>query len=107
MMLRGPLRRRGYDWWWHSFTAVDELTGEERPFFVEFFLCDPALAEDEPVLGQREESRRLGKRPSYLMVKAGCWGREHVQLHRFFAWKDVTVHADAPYSVSAADCLAS
>ena len=27
-MLKGKLARKGYDWWWHSFTGVDELTGE-------------------------------------------------------------------------------
>ena len=51
-MLHGPLAYHGYDWWWHSFTAQDESTGEDKPFFIEFFVCNPALAEDEPVLGQ-------------------------------------------------------
>ena len=106
-MLRGPLRHCGYDWWWHSFTARDPATGEEKPFFIEFFLCNPALAEDAPVLGQLPANRAAGKRPSYLMVKAGCWGEDHCQLHRFFAWKDVRLRADAPYEVEAADCLAS
>ena len=106
-MLRGPLRHHGYDWWWHSFTAQDAETGEDKPFFIEFFLCNPALAEDAPVLGQLPENRAAGKRPSYLMVKAGAWGEDHCQLHRFFAWKDVALRADAPYRVAAADCLAS
>ena len=43
-MLRGPLAHQGYDWWWHSFTAQDAVTGEDKPFFIEFFVCDPALA---------------------------------------------------------------
>ena len=105
-MLHGPLRRQGYDWWWHSFTAQDAETGDDKPFFVEFFLCNPALAEDMPVLGQLPENRESGKRPSYLMVKAGTWGEDHCQLHRFFAWKDVDLHGDAPYRVAAGDCLA-
>ena len=106
-MLRGTLRKRGYDWWWHSLTAQNSETGEDKPFFIEFFVCNPALAEDEPVLGQLPANKAAGKRPSYLMVKAGCWGDEHTQLHRFFAWKDVDIHMDAPYRVSAADCTAS
>ena len=105
-MLHGPLARRGYDWWWHSFTAQDAETGEDKAFFIEFFVCNPALAEDEPVLGQLPANRDAGKKPSYLMVKAGAWGKDHCQLHRFFAWKDVTMHADAPYRIEAADCLA-
>ena len=106
-MLQGPLAHHGYDWWWHSFTAQDAETGEDKPFFIEFFLCNPALAEEEPVLGQLPENRRLGKRPSYLMVKAGAWGEDHCQLHRFFAWKDVILRGKAPYRVEAGDCLAS
>lgn len=106
-MLTGPLRRKGYDWWWHSFTGRNARTGEERAFFIEFFVCNPALAEDEPVLGQLPENKASGKRPSYLMVKAGSWGRDHAQLHRFFSLKDVTIRGKAPYSVTADDCYAS
>ena len=106
-MLHGPLAYRGYDWWWHSFTAQDAETGEDKPFFIEFFLCNPALGGEEPVLGQLPANREAGKKPSYLMVKAGCWGEDHCQLHRFFGWKSVLLHAQAPYRVEAADCLAS
>ncbi|MBQ4424802.1 MAG: hypothetical protein II882_03565 [Lachnospiraceae bacterium] len=105
-MLHGPLASCGYDWWWHSFTAQDAETGEDKAFFIEFFVCNPALAEEEPVLGQLPENKAAGKRPSYLMVKAGTWGEDHAQLHRFFAWKDVTLHGEAPYRIEAGDCLA-
>ncbi|MBO4539164.1 MAG: hypothetical protein J5781_02725 [Clostridia bacterium] len=106
-MLRGPLAHNGYDWWWHSFTAQDAETGEDKAFFVEFFICNPALAEDKPILGQLPENHKSGKKPSYLMVKAGSWGKDHAQLHRFFSLKDVQIHAQAPYSVVAPDCEAS
>ena len=105
-MLHGPLRHRGYDWWWHSFTAQDAQTGEDKAFFIEFFLCNPALGGDAPVLGQLPQNRAAGRRPSYLMVKAGCWGEDHCQLHRFFGWNDVALHAEAPYRIEAGDCLA-
>ncbi len=105
-MLHGPLAHHGYDWWWHSFTAQDAETGEDKPFFIEFFVCNPALAEEAPVLGQLPANRAAGKRPSYLMVKAGTWGGDACQLHRFFAWKDVALHDAAPYQIEAADCLA-
>ena len=60
-MLTGPFRRQGYDWWWHSFTAVSEKTGEERAFFIEFFMCNPALREMCRCWGRRKRIRRLGK----------------------------------------------
>ena len=106
-MLHGPLRHNGYDWWWHSLTAQDAETGEDKAFFIEFYVCNPALAEEVPVLGQLPENRKAGKKPSYLMVKVGCWGEDHRQLHRFFAWKDVKLHGKAPYSIEAGDCFAS
>lgn len=109
-MLRGRFARKGYDWWWHSFTAVDAETGEEKPFFIEFFLCNPALGGNEPVLGQAPAVRAAGKRPSYLMVKAGCWGEPHLQLHRFFGWDEVHItqpRGAAGYRVQAGDCLAT
>ena len=106
-MLHGPLAHHGYDWWWHSFTAQDAVTGEDKPFFIEFFVCNPALGGDEPVLGQLPANKAVGKQPSYLMVKAGTWGADHCQLHRFFAWKNVDLHGAAPYRIEAADCLAS
>ncbi len=106
LMLHGPLAHQGYDWWWHSFTAQDAETGEDKPFFIEFFVCNPALAEDQPVFGQLPENKAKGKKPSYLMVKAGAWGEDACQMHRFFAWKDVDLHAESPYQIEAADCLA-
>ena len=105
-MLVGPLATCGYDWWWHSFTAHHEQTGEERAFFIEYFVCNPALATDEPVLGQLPANKEMGRKPSYLMVKAGTWGEGKCQLHRFFPWKDVEVGLGAPYYVQADDCFA-
>jgi len=91
-MLTGRFGKQGYDWWWHNFTAVNEQTGEEKPFFVEYFICNPKLSKDgEPVLGQLPANKEKGIKPSYLMVKAGWWGKDATQLHRFIGWKDVNV----------------
>lgn len=96
--LFGGQARCGYDWWWHSFTGRHAVTGAEKPFFIEFFLCNPALGGEEPKYG------RLGDTPSYLMVKAGSWGADAGQLHRFFGWNQVNLNWKTPYHVSAADC---
>ncbi len=97
-MLRGSLRKCGYDWWWHSFTAYHEATGQPKPFFLEFFTCNPALGGSQPSFG------RLGQKPSYLMVKLGTWGEDPRQFHRFFAWDDVRLKMGAPFSIAAGDC---
>ncbi|MBP5282232.1 MAG: hypothetical protein J6Z22_07000 [Lachnospiraceae bacterium] len=105
--LWGKLAYQGYDWWWHSFTGINRRTGEEKSFFVEYFLCNPALGQAEPIYGQLPESQENEWWPSYLMVKAGCWGEDARQLHRFFGWEDVSVYGSRAYRLWAGDCRAS
>ena len=105
-MLKGAFRQQGYDWWWHSFTAYHEQTGEPRAFFVEYYLINPELGGDQPVFGQLPENQAAGIKPSYCMVKAGTWGQGKCQLHRFFGWSEVEVAEGAPYYVQADDCFA-
>ena len=105
-MLVGGLARKGYDWWWHSFTARHAETGEERAFFVEFFTVNPELGGPEPLFGMAPDGTRDGRQPSYLMVKCGTWGKDARQLHRFFAWDEVEVDREVPYRVAAGDCVA-
>ena len=96
--LFGKQANCGYDWWWHSFTGHNAVTGEEKSFFIEFFLCNPKAAKDYPTFG------KLGDKPSYLMVKAGAWGEDASQLHRFFSWNKTKISKKAPYFVTAEDC---
>ncbi len=106
-MLHGKLASEGYDWWWQNFTGVNEDTGEERSFYIEFFTINPALGGKEPVFGQLEENQKNGVKPSYMMVNVGAWGEKATQLHRFFGWDDVTIKADAPFLISADNCFLS
>ena len=106
-MLTGVFAIKGYDWWWHSFTAHHEKTGKEKGFYIEFFLCNPKRGGKDPILGQLPYNKEHKIKPSYLMVNVGCWGENKKQLHRFFGWDDVKVEKGAPYSVRADDCYAS
>ena len=106
-MLKGPLASQGYDWWWHSFTGKNKETGETKTFFIEFFTINPALGGKEPVFGQLPQNKKEGNKPSYLMVKAGAWGEDAAQIHRFFGWEDVKLKQEAPFLVSAGDCFLS
>ena len=93
-MLGGSLRAHGYDWWWHSLIAVHAKTGERRPFFIEYYVINPALGGTEPVFGQLPENRAAGVRPSYAMLKAGAWGENMaVQIHNFYAISDFAADA--------------
>lgn len=99
--LFGRQAKCGYDWWWHSFTAQNAVTGEDQPFYIEFFLCNPSLGGDKPIFGDIEK----GIKPSYLMVNVGAWGKKKCQLHRFFGWKNIKVDMGVPFSVEAEDCI--
>ena len=46
-MLSGKRSRRGYDWWWHSLVGVNARTGEKQPFFIEYYVINPALGGDK------------------------------------------------------------
>lgn len=87
-MLKGPLSRKGYDWWWHNFTGRSKQTGEEKSFFIEYFICNPDSGGAQPVLGQLEENRKKGIKPSYAMIKAGFWGKNAQQIHNFYGIDD-------------------
>lgn len=83
-MLKGKLAQKGYDWWWHNFTAYHHVTGEPRAFFIEYFICNPALGTTKAVLGQLPENRENGIRPSYAMIKVGTWGKNARQINNFY-----------------------
>lgn len=120
-MLEGPLAEKGYDWWWNSFTGYHEQTGEEKSFFVEFFVCNPNIGGNEVLFGQKKgnlQNKDAAKQvdgqytkghevqpvPSYLMVKCGAWGDDHAQLHRFFAWDEVQIRRGDNFGVKSTDC---
>lgn len=106
-MLTGSFKRKGYDWWWHSLTAEDAETGEEKPFFFECYIINPAKDPGYPVLGQLKENKEKGRKPSYVMVKCGTWGADHVQLHAFFSVSKAKIQRKAPYSVEVGENLFS
>lgn len=83
-MLSGPLARNGYDWWWHSFTGYHQQTGQPKVFFIEYFVCNPALGGDEAILGQLPQNKANSVKPSYALVKVGSWGENACQIHNFY-----------------------
>lgn len=106
-LLRGSQAKRGYVRWWHSFTGVCSATREARTFFVEYFIINPALGANEPILGQHPYCKKHGMKPSYVMVKAGVFpntederGRE---LHAFYPISALKA-AFNPFYVQVGNC---
>lgn len=109
-MLRGSLTRKGYMRWWHSFSGVQPDTGETRTFFVEYFIINPALGGDQPILRQHPYYKKRGMKPSYAMVKVGAFpdasGNAGKQLHAFYPISSLRV-AQNPLHMEIEDCLFS
>ena len=88
-MLRGVLKKNGYDWWWHSFTGYNKNNGEPKSFFIEYFIVNPAISPQQIVFGQKKNAPSLTEdvapvKPSYVMIKAGVWGTDAKQIHAFY-----------------------
>lgn len=107
-MLRGPLSKKGYMRWWHSFSGVHADTGESRTFFVEFFVINPGLGGDLPILGRHPYYRKRGMKPSYVMVKAGVFpgtdGQPGKQLHAFYPISALNT-TRCPLVMQVEDCI--
>lgn len=93
-MLKGALSKKGYDWWWHNFTAYNRETGEAKAFFIEYFVCNPALGGDKAILGQLLENQVKHIKPSYAMVKVGAWGKNPKQIHNFYPITEFSCEKD-------------
>lgn len=109
-MLKGSLAKKGYMRWWHSFTGVQPDTGQQRTFFIEYFVINPALGGEQPILGQHPFFKKRGMKPSYVMVKAGCFPISSddtgIQLHAFYPISSLRV-AQHPLYMEVEDCLFS
>ncbi len=104
-MLDKSFSRKGYDWWWHSFTGINSKTGEEKSFFIEFFVINPKYGKKYPVFGQTQGKRN--DKPSYVMIKAGTWGEDHAELNRFYGVKKVIIKPKTPFIIKAGNCFLS
>ncbi len=81
--------------WFHSFSAMQPDTGERRVFFIEYLIMNPSLGRNKPILGQLPRNRKIGRRPSYLLMKAGAFagdgGSAAVQLQKYYPLTDLKV----------------
>lgn len=109
-MLRDTHAKQGYVRWWHSFTGTCPETNVSRTFFVEYFVMNPGLGGDKPILGQHPYYKKQGMKPSYIMIKAGAFpdenGEDGKQLHAFYPINALKAASD-PLYVQVDDCFFS
>lgn len=85
-MPRCFVKKNGFQVWRHCFTGFNKLTGEALSFFIEFYVLNPSLYPKETVLGQLKlkDRKNKDKCPSYVLVKAGAYGKVRKQIHQFY-----------------------
>ena len=105
-LLRGKLRKKGCERWRYVFTGINRETNDERVFFIELIIVNPAVSPSEPVIAQKSRPKlseddlqyalagtpaatSVGAeeqvQPSYALVKAGCYGSGARFHNKFFA----------------------
>ena len=73
-----PYFKGGYEWWWHSLVARSRKDGSLQPFFIEYYVINPATGSSQIALGGS------GRRPSYAKLIAGAWGARKTVLEAYF-----------------------
>lgn len=105
LMLKGSLRKCGFDRWRIVTCGMSNVTGEECTFFFEFYIVNPALSPKECVLGFKNrfsktaadlqyalagtESAKTASaenfvQPSFIMVKAGILSNSGRHVNAYF-----------------------
>ena len=131
-LLRGKLRSEGFERWRYSFCASSKSTGDERRFFIEMYLVNPAVSPNVVVIAQKTrlstgisdasvqqaltggmsgyDSRFSGQeivvKPSYLLVKAGVYGDNGKQMNKFISSAKFN-YSKSTATIKTDDCLFS
>lgn len=99
-MLCGPLARKGYLRWWHSFVGHSIATGEKRTFFLEYLILNP-LAKVSP--------KGRPQKASYVRIMAGAFPSETYEGMTLSAYYPISAakYASKPLYFSVEDTYLS
>ena len=124
-LLRGKLKKKGFERWRYVFTGFNRETNDTRAFFIEMIMVNPAVSPSELVIAQKSRPKineddlqyalvgtepaknigvEQGVQPSYVLIKAGCYGNNARQHNKFFPAKELNwVKAEKLFKVGS--CL--
>ncbi|MBQ0050843.1 MAG: hypothetical protein KBT11_02130 [Treponema sp.] len=124
-VLRGKLRQEGFERWRYVFTAVNADTNQERKFFIELYIVNPGVSPKVAVIGQKSRlavsesdlqyalagtaaaqnaNEELAVKPSYVLIKAGSYGKAGKHFNKFIASSQFTVIKNAG-TFKAGECM--
>ena len=105
-ILKGKLRLTGFERWRYVFTALNKSTGQEKKFFIEMYMVNPAVSPKKAVISQKSRlayseadlqyalagtesathaNDELEVIPSYVLVKTGVFGLGGKHMNKFYA----------------------
>ena len=105
-VLRGKLRQEGFERWRYVFSALNRTTGQEKKFFIELYIVNPAISPKAAVISQKSRlaysesdlqyalagtdsathaNDELDVKPSYVLVKSGVFGNGGKHMNKFYA----------------------
>ena len=124
-VLRGKLRQEGFERWRYIFTALNKVTGQEKKFFIELYIVNPALSPKTAVISQKSRlaysesdlqyalagtesaahaNDEVDVMPSYVLVKSGMFGSSGKQMNKFYA-SSLFTYVKNTESFKVGDCL--
>lgn len=112
-MLKGFLRKNGFELWRLTTNAISVSTGKEHTFFFEFYLVNPCVSPDECVLGFKtrflktpedlqyalagtESAKNASTEdfvvPSFFMVRAGSLSNNGKFFNNFYPYNSLEIN---------------
>ena len=123
--LKGSLRKCGFDRWRYVFNAVNRASGDERNFFIELSVLNPAVSPQATVvyesqvekLGESDLQAALSGNldsqssysqtvPSYCCVRAGILGDRPRALAKCFPCDEFVLQKNG-FDVKVGECFFS
>ena len=104
-MLKGHLRKEGFDLWRLVMSGVSTVTAEEKVFFIEFYVVNPAVSPEKCILGFKSRAKISPEdlhsalagtlsaadveaekyvQPSFVMVKGGIFKENGKHMNAYF-----------------------
>ena len=124
-MLRGKLRKNGFEHWRYIFCGVNKITNLEKVFFVEMFMVNPDVSPATPVVSHKTRTKidagdlqyaltgnktniddKVNQKvqPSYVLIKAGAFGERGKQINKVIQCSELKFIKNGN-CIKAGDCI--
>ena len=110
LKLKGSFKKNGFDFWRLVANGMSVVSGEEKTFYIEFYVVNPALSQKECVLGFKNRfdksaedlhyvmagtetaknfSSQVFVKPAFFLVRAGVLSESSLTFNTYYPAGDV------------------